>query len=225
MKKIFTLIAVAAMAVSANAQGTYALQEGDDAIPAGTAITSVDNITMTYGDGGADFKAPAKADHLKDYLGATAYTEGNGTNGNKPNGTIYYFEPTIAGVLSVGAVINKDKAILVRLDSYSGDKVDYEVFSGDGETPVAVTDDKLAEKTYGVIRLNVEAGKKYAVGLAGSKMGFYGFKFEESELDPTGISSVTKQQQDGVVYNLAGQRVNNAVKGIFIQNGKKFVVK
>ena len=223
MKKIFTLIAVAAMAVSANAQGTYALQKGDAAIPAGTQITSVASITMTYGEGGAEFKAPSENGSLKDYLGATAFTEGNGTNGNKTNGTIYYFEPTIAGVLSVGAVINKDKAILVRLDSYSGDKVDYEVFSGDGETPVAVTDDMLADKTYGVIRLNVEAGKKYAVGLSGSKMGFYGFKFEEPELDPTGISSVTKQQQDGVVYNLAGQRAQNVQKGLYIQNGKKYV--
>ena len=30
---------------------------------------------------------------------------------------------------------------------------------------------------------------------------------------------------DGYIYNLAGQRVENPVKGIFIKNGKKFIVK
>ncbi len=31
--------------------------------------------------------------------------------------------------------------------------------------------------------------------------------------------------EDGVIYNIAGQRVNKAQKGIYIQNGKKFVVR
>lgn len=35
----------------------------------------------------------------------------------------------------------------------------------------------------------------------------------------------TVNAQDGAIYNMAGQRVMNAQKGIFIQNGKKFVVK
>lgn len=96
MKKIFTLIAVAAMAISANAQGTYALQGEKDvtgpAIAAGTKITSVENMVMTFGDGGADFKGTKYDSKLNTLLGATGFTEGNGTNGNKANGTIYYFE-------------------------------------------------------------------------------------------------------------------------------------
>ena len=39
----------------------------------------------------------------------------------------------------------------------------------------------------------------------------------------TGIAEVKAQAADEAVYNLAGQRVNNAQKGIFIQNGKKVV--
>ena len=42
----------------------------------------------------------------------------------------------------------------------------------------------------------------------------------------TGISTIENaEQNDGAVYNLAGQKVNNAQKGVFIQNGKKYVAK
>lgn len=45
--------------------------------------------------------------------------------------------------------------------------------------------------------------------------------------DTTGIEDVSSQQPkaDNACYNLAGQRVNAAVKGLYIQNGKKYIVK
>lgn len=41
----------------------------------------------------------------------------------------------------------------------------------------------------------------------------------------TGIKSLNaaEKAQDGIIYNLKGQRVEKAVKGLYIQNGKKFV--
>ena len=42
----------------------------------------------------------------------------------------------------------------------------------------------------------------------------------------TAIQGVVKaERNDGVIYNLAGQRVTNPTKGIYIKNGKKFVIK
>ena len=178
MKKLFTLLTFALLSIgSAWAQGTYALKNGDSDIPYGTAISSVDNITMIYGDGttGAEaFKAPKKDESLKDILGATGFTEGNGINGNKTGGTIYRFQPTEDGVLTVGAVINSGKAILVK---ENGEDVDYKVYDKDGVTEVTVSDGKISAKVYGIIVLDVKAGKTYSVGLSGSKMGFYGFKY------------------------------------------------
>ena len=45
--------------------------------------------------------------------------------------------------------------------------------------------------------------------------------------EPTGISNVNNGQtkQDGIYYNLAGQRVSKPVRGIYITNGKKILVK
>ena len=42
---------------------------------------------------------------------------------------------------------------------------------------------------------------------------------------PTGIETIENGQMGNVIYNLAGQRVNKAQKGIYIQNGKKYIVK
>ena len=41
----------------------------------------------------------------------------------------------------------------------------------------------------------------------------------------TGISEVNAEAASGEIYNLAGQRVSKAVKGLYIQNGKKILVK
>lgn len=49
MKKFFTLIAAVALAASVNAQGVYAVSDGE--IPeGGSKIISVPNITMTWGE-------------------------------------------------------------------------------------------------------------------------------------------------------------------------------
>ena len=44
--------------------------------------------------------------------------------------------------------------------------------------------------------------------------------------ETTGIETVDYvQKTDGLYYNLSGQRVNKPTKGLYIVNGKKFVVK
>ena len=46
------------------------------------------------------------------------------------------------------------------------------------------------------------------------------------EYESTNIENVTAENEaNGPIYNLAGQRVEKTVKGIYIQNGKKFIVK
>ncbi len=47
----------------------------------------------------------------------------------------------------------------------------------------------------------------------------------ESESETTGIENVEVESNNDAIYNLQGVRVNGATKGLFIQNGKKYVVK
>ena len=58
---------------------------------------------------------------------------------------------------------------------------------------------------------------------AGTKMGFFGFKYTIGT--STGISSVNAAaaKKNGKTYNMAGQEVSSSAKGLIIKNGKKYV--
>ena len=166
MKKIFTFMALACMALTAQAQGKYALEAGSDAIAAGTQITSVSNITMTFGyPGEADYNAPV-ADHPID--GYSVYTKGNGVNGKADgsSGTTYIFQPAKDGEITVAVALNGNKPfyVLENGTALSG-------FNG-------IT---VSEWTYTTYKFTVASGKTYKVTCSGSKLGFYGFEYTVSE--------------------------------------------
>ena len=175
MKKIFTLMALACMAFTAQAQGKFALEAGTGDFAAGTQITSVPNITLTFGFAGeADYKDPAADTSVEGY---TAYTAGNGVNGKADggSGTTYILEPAKDGEITVAVVINANKAFYVlengtALSAYNG-----------------IT---LAEKTYTAYKFNVSGGKTYKVFCTGSKLGFYGFEYTVSEGQGSGDTPV-----------------------------------
>lgn len=210
MKKIFTLIAVAAMALTVNAQGKYAMTEGE-AHAFGDKVSSVANCSLTFGDvdnpGDSPAFSGAEADTNLTEQGWGFYTKGNGVNGNKAGGTVYVLKPTIAGSMTVAVVLNADKAFHVSEDGtdladYAGIKVD--------------------DKYYGTYSFTVKAGSTYKVWCDGSKLGFYGFELSDAS-SVKSIKNVT--ENNGEVYNLAGQKVDASAKGLVIKNGKKMIQK
>lgn len=93
-----------------------------------------------------------------------------------------------------------------------------------------------------VIKFPVYAGVEYDALATGSKMTFAGFYFDLTgdatitagdvvlldagqipSSDPAAIQSVKANAQNGVIYNLAGQKVDASYKGVVIQNGKKVI--
>jgi hypothetical protein len=48
-----------------------------------------------------------------------------------------------------------------------------------------------------------------------------GFKVGSESGDPDAINGVNVNTANGAIYNIAGQRVSKAQKGIFIQDGRK----
>ncbi len=252
MKKIFTLIAVAAMALSANAQ-QYQLTVGE-APAAGTKITSVANITMTFGaQGDAAFKeVKSNGDDLKAVTGYNAKTDGNGGNptdgsksyargGGAPTvGTFYVFEPTQDGNLQVFIVCNSGKVFSILEDGVniatSLSAINLKAYDENGSTVDATFDEAnrtdtkdtqglaFDNKVYGTVTFPVKAGKKYHVSCSGSKLGFGGFTFPATA---TGIESVkaSVKATNGATYNVAGQMVDAAAKGLVIKDGKKIINK
>lgn len=67
------------------------------------------------------------------------------------------------------------------------------------------------------------AYKCYLTYSAGGDVKAFGFEFSDDE---TGIQTLSDSPLKGEnIYNLAGQRVSKAVKGLYIKNGRKVVVK
>lgn len=234
MKKFFTLIAVVAMAASVNAQGTYAVQVGDK-VNAGDQITSVANVTLTYMENdGTAFAGGKKTVNWAD-ADFTAYV--CGVNSGKlhsnaePTGCAYKFETTKAGSLTVGVQLGGTKGFhILDADFAEVAPASYNLPAAkDGASQEFTQNEKgeniIADKSNGTVTFSVAEGGTYYVLAAGTKMGFYGFKYVTGT--STGISDIQapKSSKDGATFNLLGQKVANDAKGIVIKNGKKFINK
>lgn len=228
MKKIFTLLTVACMAVTANAQGTYAV-DSVETITVGKIISSVSNITMTYGGDTSAGDASAGIGKSVKFTDGSAistdftnYYKGNGNNpkdadgkgfdasGNLPvKGTYYILQPTIAGTVKVAVILNPSKKFFIVEDSKA-----LTDFNGITTT----------EKYTGTYSFPVKANSTYYVFCTGSKLGFGGFTYTTS-----GATTVTHvslaAKVNNKIYNLAGQSVDKTYKGFVIENGEKHLNK
>jgi len=154
-----------------NVKGIYALQK-DDVFTAGQVVDVKDGedlvATITYseaGEGYASFKGAKENSQVADFV---AFTEGNGTNGNQPGGTFYTITPKYAGTIVAAVVLNANKNFYILEDGIA-------LAGYNGITVV--------EKYYGTYSFAVKAGKTYKIYAAGTKLGFYGFKYDVNIYD------------------------------------------
>ena len=231
MKKFFTLIATVAMATSMNAQGTYAVQIGDN-VKAGDQISSVENITLTYMENdGAEFALGKKTTNWADAdFGAYVCGKNSGklVSDAAPTGCAYKFETAKAGSVTVAVQLGGNKGFhILDADFAEVAPASYNLPAAkDGDSQKfeqnAKGENIIAEKSNGTVTFSVAEGGTYYVLAAGTKMGFFGFKYEAGT--STGISSIeAAAKNDGKTYNMAGQQVSGSFKGLVIKNGKKFV--
>ena len=233
MKKFFTFIAAVAMAASVNAQGTYAVADGD-AVTAGDQITSVNNVTLTYCENAGTAFAGGKA--MGNWADAdfTAYVCGKNSgklvSDAAPTGCVYKFETAKAGSVTVGVQLGGTKGFhILDADFAEVAPASYNLPAAkDGAsqefTQNAKGENIIAEKSNGTVTFNVAKGGTYYVLAAGTRMGFYGFKFTAGT---TGISNINASEaaNEAATFNLLGQKVASNAKGLVIKNGKKFINK
>ena len=234
MKKFFTLIAAVALAASVNAQGTYAVQVGDK-VNAGDKITSVKNVTLTYMESAGTAFADGKATDNWADGDFTAYVCGKNSgklvSGAEPTGCAYKFETTKAGSVTVGVQLGGTKGFhILNADFAEVAPASYNLPAAkDGDSQEFTQNEKgeniIAKKSNGTVTFSVAEGGTYYVLAAGTRMGFYGFKYVTGT--STGISDIQapKSSKDGATFNLLGQKVVNDATGIVIKNGKKFINK
>ena len=88
--------------------------------------------------------------------------------------------------------------------------------------PLTVAEDcELGEYTLSMKNISLSSGDFVPASIATSKTA----EFKLTVTPATGIIKVNADDPNAPVYNVAGQRVSKAQKGIFIQNGKKVAVK
>lgn len=140
-------------------EAIFALNEGD-VYTSGQSANVNGVATITFGEeGGADFGAAAANGSVEGY---TAFSNGNGTNGNKAGGTFYTIKTEKEGTIEVAVVLNAEKKFYIEEDGTA--LADYNGITVD-------------TKYYGTFKFDVKAGSSYKIYCAGSKLGFYGFKF------------------------------------------------
>ena len=160
------------------------------------------------------------------YLAANAGTDDESITVTESEEAAQPIEATIADIIA-----NKYLNDLVTIKNFTFSKEEYQpgkfnYYANDGEQKIMIYD--KFNKVGGVAGLT--EGEKYTV------TGLYGAIFKGTpEIlptqavvsgTPTGITNITTSATDNApAYNLAGQKVNAAYKGVVIKNGKKMIQK
>lgn len=224
MKKIFTLIAIAMMAVGAQAQ-TYSITFSEVA-----AKGSLDG--KTFGSDGFILtctdpnKEKLQVDANNCYFGTAEeydqYSFRLKTNGKSSSNNKLTLSTPKAGTLTIAVrtATSSDETRTVVLKQ-DGTELYNQVLKDADAVEVEIEGE--AKKVYPYISVEVAAGTidiTYPV----NGVNFYAFILEAGT--PTGIENVqVAENENAPMYNLAGQQVDKNFKGVVIQNGKKFINK
>jgi len=203
----------------------YAVENGFTA-SAGLVINVVETCPVTYSETESSWGSSKSTTNWVDtdfkyYVSGS--TNGKFSSGSEPTGCYVKFTPTVDGIITAAVVLNANKAIYI-VEGTNFTEVtpsSYDLPASSGATSQTLESNKLASKSQGTISWEVKAGTTYYLLATGSKLGFYGFKFNEGA---SGINEVaTTATTDGKAYNLQGQRVGEGYTGLTIKNGKKFI--
>lgn len=122
----------------------------------------------------------------------------------------------------VGVLVEGEGEIVPTFDVEAGEvESDLQVSNGTvaGDGTIFV----LANGTNGIGFYKLADGEKVPAGKAYLKIAATSREFIAIDGEATAIKSVETEKANGAVYNLAGQQVKNAQKGVFIMNGKKVI--
>lgn len=163
-------------------------------------------------------------------------TFGSLSKNAKLNGVTAYAAKYADGKLTLTEVTNvpAGKGVVVEATAAGSYAPTFDVEASDIESDLLVSNGTvagngniyvLAKGTKGVGFYKLASGEKVPAGKAYLETTAGGREFIGFADDATAIKSVETVKADGAVYNLAGQQVKKAQKGVYIINGKKAVVK
>ena len=209
MKKLFTLIAVAAMALTVQAETLINYPTAQDGIniSGSTTFDAVKIKTNTTSVPGIKF--------------ANSYITSDALNAN-------YAKLEVEGGFKAGDVVsiagafnNSDNTKTAAIDLFTvgAENAITVLFTTQQFVNGRLVDDDPVVETY-TLQADVDALYLGRNGNTGTIVTML-----KVTRGTTAIENVKVKKADGVVYNLAGQKVGNDFKGIVIKDGKKFIQK
>lgn len=217
MKKLFTLVAVAFMALNANAQAIIYQDDFTGGFEGDWPYWSQFDASQTE----AGSKLESNADGLAIIVASqTGQLWQPQIEVTPLTFDIYQFDHYM---IKITAKYPCDGQVQLQLGNWQGNFQEaFQVTStGDFQTDEFVFTDPA----------DADHEKSHFLFQCGDFLGTTILKsFEIWDLDaepedPTGIKSLNKKAENGVRYNLAGQQVDANYKGAVIMNGKKFIQK
>lgn len=204
MKKFFTLIAMACMAIGVNAQtwnfSEWELQTINETITKdGLTVLANANSTVTIDGNNKTVDGVKYTQRLK--TGGAGSAEGRTLSFN---------------------VTGKCTINVIACSSNSSDERTLNISAGEFANIYTTATVPTGNPVVVPIEYNGEATTIYLASASGG-INFYAISVVPTT---TGIADITTEaaaDKNAPVYNLAGQRVGNDAKGVLIQNGKKFV--
>ena len=201
-----------------NKTTSYSIQNEDSNVGPGMSITSVNGITLTFDNAdwtiGGSKSAATTVDGV-DLTGKYATTTSTGN--------FVSFATTASGELTIflggGIATNKTVEMVEGETGLTGYVLSTGAEIASGTNPAVAID------AYDGIKYNLESGKTYNFRATGTKWRLAGFRYITNE--SSGITSARYNdiKSESPLYNLNGIEVTNPSKGIYIQDGKKIIVK
>lgn len=215
MKKMFTLIAAMATAMTINAQS---ITFGETAYAAGSvpAEWSDGALKLTLTDTAGKLVVDANNAHFGTADANTSYAYRLKSGGKSSSKLNFTLTVPSAGTVKIAARTGSnsatDRNVIATQD---GTELLNKVVQESDATMVTIGEAET--KVYPYLTFNAEAGD-IAITFPTGSINFYAISFEAST--STGISKVGTASADAT-YNLSGQRVGKGYKGVVISNGKK----
>ncbi len=201
-----------------NKTTSYSIQNEDSNVGPGMSITSVNGITLTFDNADWTIGGSKSAATTVDGVNLTGKYATTTSTGN-----FVSFATTASGELTIflggGIATNKTVEMVEGETGLTGYVLSTGAEIASGTNPAVAID------AYDGIKYNLESGKTYNFRATGTKWRLAGFRYITNE--SSGITSARYNdiKSESPLYNLNGIEVTNPSKGIYIQDGKKIIVK
>ena len=201
-----------------NKTTSYSIQNEDSNVGPGMSITSVNGITLTFDNADWTIGGSKSAATTVDGVNLTGKYATTTSTGN-----FVSFATTASGELTIflggGIATNKKVEMVEGETGLTGYVLSTGAEIASGTSPAVTID------AYDGIKYNLESGKTYNFRATGTKWRLAGFRYITNE--SSGITSARYNdiKSESPLYNLNGIEVTNPSKGIYIQDGKKIIVK